>query len=84
MMKKIAFLGDSIRLGYAPRATELLGEGYSCFAPTDNCRFAKYTTRLVFDFREKLMGSVVIHWNNGLWDACDLWARGPLPPRRNT
>ncbi len=79
-MKKICFLGDSIRLGYAPRAIELLGDGYDCFSPEDNCRFARYTLRRVYDWREELAGSDVIHWNNGLWDACDLWGEGPFTP----
>lgn len=77
-MKKICFLGDSIRLGYAPRAIELLGEDYDCFSPGDNCRFARYTLRCVYDWRRELAGSDVIHWNNGLWDACDLWGEGPF------
>ncbi len=79
-MKKVAFLGDSIRMGYAPRTAELLGNGNEYFWPTDNCRFAKYTKRLVFDHREQLTGSDVIHWNNGLWDICDLFGDGPFTP----
>ena len=79
-MKKIAFLGDSIRMGYAPRTAELLGSEYEYFWPQDNCRFAKYTSRLVWDHRRALEGSEVIHWNNGLWDICDLWGDGSFTP----
>ena len=79
-MKKIAFLGDSIRMGYAARTMELLGDGYEYFQPTDNCRFATYTKRLVWDHRAKLEGSEVIHWNNGLWDICNLWGDGCFTP----
>ena len=79
-MEKIAFLGDSIRMGYAPRTMELLGNGYEYISPTDNCRFAKYTSRLIFDMRKSLAGSTVIHWNNGLWDICNLWGEGPFTP----
>ena len=77
-MKKIALLGDSIRMGYAPGTIALLGEEFSCISPTDNCRFAKYTERMVYDMRQKLSGCDVIHWNNGLWDACELWGDGPF------
>ena len=79
-MKKICFLGDSIRLNYTPRTIELLGDGYEYFSPADNCRFAKYTSRLLFDMRRDLAGSTVIHYNNGLWDLCNLWGEGPFTP----
>ena len=79
-MKRIAFLGDSIRLGYANRTIELLGDGYEYFQPTDNCRFATYTKRLIWDHRKLLEGSEVIHWNNGLWDICNLWGDGCFTP----
>ena len=68
-MKKITLLGDSIRLiGYGTKVPELLGDGYEVFQPEDNCRFVKYTLRMLFEFREQIQGSDVIHWNNGLWD----------------
>ena len=68
-MKKVTLLGDSIRLiGYGTEVPKLLGEEYEVFQPEDNCRFVKYTLRLIFDFREQIKGSDVIHWNNGLWD----------------
>ena len=70
-MKKVTLLGDSIRqIGYGLKVPELLGEGYEVFQPNDNCRFAKYTLRMLFDYREQIAGSDVIHWNNGLWDIC--------------
>lgn len=68
-MKKVTLLGDSIRLlGYGTKVPELLGKEYTVFQPSDNCRFVKYTLRGLFDWREQLAGSEVIHWNNGLWD----------------
>ena len=68
-MKKITLLGDSIRLiGYGKKVPELLGEGYEVFQPEDNCRFVKYTLRMLFDYKSQIEGSDVIHWNNGLWD----------------
>lgn len=78
-MKKIVLLGDSIRLiGYGKKVAELLGESYSVWQPEDNCRFAKYTLRMLFDHKEDIMGADVIHWNNGLWDACDIFGDGPF------
>jgi len=68
-MKKVTLLGDSIRLiGYGTKVPELLGEDYEVFQPEDNCRFVKYTLRMIFDLKADIEGSDVIHWNNGLWD----------------
>ena len=68
-MKKVTLLGDSIRqIGYGTKVPELLGDEYEVFQPEDNCRFVKYTLRMLFDFREQIKDSDVIHWNNGLWD----------------
>ena len=76
-MKKVTLLGDSIRqLGYGKRVEELLKGEYEVFQPEDNCRFAKYTLRMLFDYREQIAGSDVIHWNNGLWDVSDLFGDG--------
>lgn len=62
-------MGDSIRqIGYGTKVPEMLGEEYEVFQPEDNCRFVKYTLRLIFDFKKNIEGSDVIHWNNGLWD----------------
>lgn len=76
-MAKITLLGDSIRLiGYGTRISEFLGSGYEVYQPEDNCRFAKYTLRMLFDLSDKIKGSDVIHWNNGLWDVCNLFGEG--------
>ena len=78
-MIKVALLGDSIRqIGYGPKVPELLGENYSVWQPNDNCRFALYTLRGMFDWRAQLEGCDVIHWNNGLWDVCELFGDGPF------
>ena len=69
MMKKVTLLGDSIRqIGYGTKVPEMLGPDYEVFQPEDNCRFVKYTLRMLFDFKAQIEGSDVIHWNNGLWD----------------
>jgi len=73
-MKKLTLLGDSIRqIGYGKRVPELLREEFQVYQPEDNCRFAKYTLRgVLYDWAPDIAGSDVIHWNNGLWDICDL------------
>lgn len=74
---KITLLGDSIRmLGYGKLVPELLGWGYEVYQPEDNCRFAKYTLRGLFDWEGQMSGSRIIHWNNGLWDVCNLFGDG--------
>ena len=73
-MKKVALLGDSIRLlGYGTVVPELLGDGYTVFQPEDNGRFVKYTLRMLFDLYKELEDCDIIHWNNGLWDICKLF-----------
>ena len=79
-MKKIILLGDSIRLSYQRRVTELLGSDYTVWGPDDNGRFASYTLRMLYDYREQLKGAEVIHFNCGLWDMCDLFGDGPFTP----
>jgi len=75
-MTKISFLGDSIRMQYAPRVKERLGEGYDVFYPSENCRFSKYALRGMWDWKEGMKGSRIVHWNNGLWDICDIFGDG--------
>jgi hypothetical protein len=76
-MKKVVLLGDSIRLiGYGKRTEELLGEEYSVWQPSDNCRFASYTLRMLFDYQNEIKDADVIHWNNGLWDCTDCMGDG--------
>ena len=79
-MKKIILLGDSIRLSYGNRVRELLGSDYTVWQPEDNCRFAAYTLRMLFDYKAQLEGADVIHFNSGLWDMCDLFGDGPFTP----
>ena len=79
-MKKIILLGDSIRLSYQNRVTELLGSDYTVWGPDDNSRFASYTLRMLFDYKAQLEGADIIHFNCGLWDMCDLFGDGPFTP----
>lgn len=73
---KVTLLGDSIRMQYGPRVKELLGESFDVWAPQENCRFAQYTLRGLFDWAESMDGSEIIHWNNGHWDLCRLFGDG--------
>lgn len=76
-MIKVTLLGDSIRMiGYGIEVPALLGEQFEVFQPNDNCRFAKYTLRGLFDWESNMAGSQIVHWNNGLWDICNLFGDG--------
>ncbi|MBQ7411698.1 MAG: SGNH/GDSL hydrolase family protein [Clostridia bacterium] len=76
-MKKVVLLGDSCRLwGYGPRVPELLGDKYEVFQPDDNCRFSKYTLRMLFDLNDSIKDADVIHWNNGHWDCTEIFDDG--------
>lgn len=76
-MIKVTLLGDSIRRrGYGLKVPDLLGEHFEVFQPDDNCRFAKYTLRGLFDWERNMSGSQMVHWNNGLWDTCNLFGDG--------
>ena len=73
---KITLLGDSIRLQYESKVKELLGTDFEVWGPADNCRFAKYTLRGMFDWAAQMEGSEIVHWNNGLWDVCNIFGDG--------
>jgi hypothetical protein len=76
-MPKVTLLGDSIRAsGYGNVVPELLGEEYEVYQPNVNGRNAKYTLRCLFDYASQMAGSRIVHWNNGLWDICNLFGDG--------
>lgn len=78
-MIKVTLLGDSIRkAGYGKYVPGLLGEEFVVFQPDDNCRFSKYTLRNLFDWKGQMSGTRIVHWNNGLWDICNLFGDGPF------
>lgn len=78
-MKKAVLLGDSIRLqGYGTRVPSLLAPDISVWQSDDNGRFTSYTLRTCFEYKPELETADVIHWNNGLWDMCDLFGDGPF------
>ena len=79
MKKKVVLLGDSIRMmGYGGKIPEMLGEDYEVWQPEENCRFVKYTLRMLFDYQDQIKDADIIHWNNGLWDVSDLFNEGRL------
>ena len=80
-MKKVVLLGDSIRMiGYGPKVAELLKNEYEVVQPEENCRYARRTLRGLYDWQDLIRGADIIHWNNGLWDVCDLFGDGPFTP----
>ena len=81
---KIALLGDSIRqIGYGTRVPSLLGDGFEVYQPNDNCRFAQYTLRGMWDWRKDMAGCEIVHWNNGLWDVHRLFGDGTFTSDRD-
>jgi len=76
-MKKVVLLGDSIRqIGYGTVINKFLSNNITIWQPEDNCRFAQYTLRMLFENKDQIDGADVIHLNNGLWDVCDIFNDG--------
>lgn len=80
-MKKVVLIGDSIRMiGYGNSVADRLAKEFEVWQPDDNCRFAKYTLRGLWDWQDGIRGADIIHWNNGLWDVCCLFGDGEFTP----
>ena len=79
-MKKVTLLGDSIRLGYSARTIELLNPDFDVWQPEENCRYSQYTLRGIWEWSKAMEGSEIVHWNNGLWDECELFGDGSFTP----
>ncbi len=90
-MKNVFLIGDSIRFGagtvspgYGIYVKEMLDGKANVYYPNENCRFAEYTLRSLYDWHKKLnkenVKIDVIHWNNGLWDVLRLNGDEPLTP----
>ncbi len=75
---KVTLIGDSIRQQYGPRVAEILKDEFEVWQPAENCRFAKYTLRGLFDWRNDMAGSDIVHFNCGHWDLCNLFGDGPF------
>ena len=81
MKRRVTLLGDSIRLiGYGEPVARALAEGFEVWQPDSNCRFVQHTLRELWTYASHIEGSDIIHWNNGLWDVCDLFGDGPFTP----
>ncbi len=81
-MIKVTLLGDSIRQSYCFGVSKMLGDEFNVFAPSDNSRFAKYTLRQIFEERENMRGTRIVHFNNGMWDICNLFGDGTFTPQQ--
>ena len=87
-MKRIYLIGDSIRFGavnspgYGVYVKEKLNGTAEVYYPNDNCRFAQYTLRYLYDWANSVdtKNIDVVHWNNGLWDVLRLHGDEPLTP----
>ena len=95
-MKNVLLIGDSIRYGavsnpdyqtanspgYGIYVKEMLGGEANVYAPDENCRFAQYTLRYLYDWSKNLECDKVdvVHWNNGLWDVLRINGDEPLTP----
>ena len=80
-MKKVVLIGDSIRMiGYGTPVAQRLKDEAEVWQPDDNCRFAQYTLRGMWDWQDGIRGADIIHWNNGLWDVCELYGDGAFTP----
>ena len=80
-MKKIALLGDSIRLHYQQYVKDALAQVAEVYCPEENGRFALYTLRRVSDW--KRLGKWdedidLVHWNVGLWDVVRMYGDDSL------
>ena len=82
-MKHVFLIGDSIRMGYCGDVRSLLADVATVDFPGENCRFTTNTLCFLNTWAEQLEGVApedidLVHWNNGLWDACH-FAGDPLP-----
>lgn len=81
-MKNVLLLGDSIRQGYDVAVKRALQGKAEVFFPKENCRFAAYVLRYLYDWKNALGGAQidVVHWNAGLWDCLRLYGEEPQTP----
>ena len=82
-MKKIALIGDSIRMGYDKYVKDALAGAAEVYYPEENCRFAEYVLRFAHEWKSR--GGWpddidLVHWNAGLWDVPEMFGDEPLTP----
>jgi len=80
-MKKVWLLGDSIRENYQELVTEKLAGRAEVVHPMQNCAFSAYTLCCLNSWLKELGTPDIVHWNNGIWDACVRFMEdGPFTP----
>lgn len=95
-MKNVFLIGDSIRFGacsnpdyqtsdspgYGIYVDKMLKGVANVYAPSENCRFAQYTLRYLYDWSKEIDCDLIdiVHWNNGLWDVLRINGDEPLTP----
>ena len=80
-MKKVLLLGDSIRINYQDLVKQKLEGRAEVVSPESNCAFAKYTLCCLGGWLRELGTPDIVHWNNGIWDACIRFEEdGPFTP----
>ena len=67
-------------IGYGKPVAARLADEYEVWQPAETCRYAQHTLRGLWDWKADLEGADIIHWNNGLWDLCNLFDDGPFTP----
>ena len=80
-MKKVLLLGDSIRVSYQERVKELLSDIAEVVYPAHNSGYSASTLWYIREQAERYNNWTdldLVHWNNGIWDACDLFDDGPF------
>ena len=70
---RVLLIGDSIRMFYEKEAVRELGDKYTVFSPTENCRFSSYVLNSLRFWLEEFPQPDVIHFNAGLWDTAILY-----------
>ena len=77
-MKRVLLLGDSIRMGYDKYVRKMLEEECEVCYSADNGRFTTYTMEQAIQMFNSEGPYDIVHWNNGVWDICDLFDDGPF------
>ena len=75
-MKKVVLLGDSIKFQYQNHVQKALEDVAEVYSPDDSGRFAVYTMRYIYEWKNKGgWGDDVdlVHWNVGAWDVIYLY-----------
>ena len=71
-------------MGYCGPVRKAMDDRADVYWPEDNCRYAQYTYRALYDWRHIVPDPAkidVVHWNNGLWDIGQRDGREPITPK---